>query len=212
VKRVVAVLLGMLVLLLLVFPVLAAANGAAAGDAAADPCASAPSAGTAMDDTVPCPTNPTAPVAYAGGVKGCVSDPSGTGGCISPALAHLMAQVEAAFGRLPVSCWSARNGDPYSDHPKGRACDYTFGRIGTYPGPADTAHGWQLAHWLRTYAAPLHVDYVIWQGRIWSSRRDAEGWRSYTGGSHYPSTGPTFSHHDHVHVSVVTNHRKLQQM
>jgi hypothetical protein len=142
-------------------------------------------------------------MAYAGDVKGCVSDPSGTGGCVSPALAHLMAQVEDAFGRLPVSCWSARNGDPYSDHPKGRACDYTIGRIGTYPDPADTARGWQLAYWLRANAPALHVDYVIWQGRIWSARRSAEGWRPYTGGGHYPSTGPTFGHHDHVHASTV---------
>jgi hypothetical protein len=135
---------------------------------------------------------------------GCtVSDPSGTGGCVTPALAAVMAQVQQRFGHLPVSCWSARIGDPYSDHPKGRACDYTIGRIGTYPGPDDVTRGWTLATWLRTNAANLHVSYIIWQGRIWSRAHDDEGWRPYTGGGHYSATGPTNGHWDHVHVSTL---------
>jgi hypothetical protein len=132
-----------------------------------------------------------------------VPDPSGTGGCVTPAMAWLMQQVETRFGHLLVACWSARGGDPFSDHPKGRACDYTFGRIGTYPGPADVARGWALATWLRANAVPLHVSYVIWQGRIWSRAHDAEGWRPYTSGGHYSTAGPTNGHYDHVHVSSV---------
>jgi hypothetical protein len=147
-------------------------------------------------------TGESAPSA-AGGAGGCaVRDPSGTGGCVTSALAGVMAQVQERFGHLPVSCWSARGGDPYSDHPKGRACDYTFGRIGRYPGPADVQRGWALATWLRANTAALHVDYVIWQGRIWSRAHDASGWRPYTGGGHYASTGPTNGHYDHVHVST----------
>ncbi|HEY6796164.1 MAG TPA: hypothetical protein VI248_15925 [Kineosporiaceae bacterium] len=135
---------------------------------------------------------------------GCpVPDPSGSGGCITPAMGQLMAEVIGAFGDLPVSCWDPRDGDPYSDHPKGRACDYTFGRIGSYPGPADVARGWGLALWLRVNAVALHVNYVIWQGRIWSRAHDAEGWRPYTGGGHYSTAGPTNGHYDHVHVSTV---------
>ncbi|HEY6794238.1 MAG TPA: hypothetical protein VI248_06110 [Kineosporiaceae bacterium] len=135
---------------------------------------------------------------------GCsVPDPSGTGGCVTPALADVMAQVEQRFGRLPVACWSARGGDPYSDHPKGKACDYTVGRIGDYPGPADVARGWTLATWLRANAVLLRVSYVIWQGHIWSRAHDAEGWRTYTGGGHYSTAGPTNGHYDHVHVSTL---------
>ena len=135
---------------------------------------------------------------------GCtVPDPSGAGGCVTPALAAVMAQVQQRFGHLPVSCWSARGGDPYSDHPTGKACDYTMGRIGTYPGTADVARGWALATWLRANAVPLHINYVIWQGRIWSRRHDAQEWRMYTGGGHYSATGPTNGHYDHVHVSTV---------
>jgi hypothetical protein len=114
-----------------------------------------------------------------------------------------MAQVDRTFGHLPVACWSGRGGDPYSDHPKGKACDYTFGRIGTYPGAADVQRGWALASWLRTNQAVLHVNYVIWQGHIWSRAHDAEGWRPYTGGGHYSAAGPTNGHYDHVHVSTV---------
>ena len=137
-------------------------------------------------------------------LHGCpIPDLSGTGGCLTPVMGLLMVHVIAAFGELPVSCWDRRDGDPYSDHPKGRACDYTMGRIGTYAGPADVARGWSLAGWLRANAVALHVNYVIWQGRIWSRAHDAEGWRPYTGGGHYPSSGPTYGHYDHVHVSTL---------
>ena len=132
-----------------------------------------------------------------------VPDPSGTGGCITPAMGVLMAEVIRAFGDLPSSCWDRRDGDPYSDHPKGRACDYTMGTIGRYPDASGVALGWSLAGWLRANQAALHVNYVIWQGRIWSRAHDAEGWRPYTGGGYYPSTGPTYGHYDHVHVSTV---------
>jgi hypothetical protein len=49
---------------------------------------------------------------------------------------------------------------------------------------------------------PLHVAYVIWQGRIWSLNRDADGWRPYNGGGIYDPTQPTGGHFDHVHVSL----------
>ena len=162
--------------------------GASTGPSQTDPCSqSVPSASVITDQSADCS----------------VSDPSGSGGCVTPTMAAVMQQVEQRFGHLPVSCWSARGGDPYSDHPKGRACDYTFGRIGTYPGAVDVARGWSLANWLRANAAPLHVAYVIWQGRIWSRARDAEDWRPYTGGGHYPTNGPTYGHFDHVHASTV---------
>jgi hypothetical protein len=142
--------------------------------------------------------------AFTGRSDGCtMPDPFGTGGCVTRALATLIHQVEQRFGHLPGGCWSARSGDPYSDHPTGKACDYTFGRIGTYPGPDDVQRGWTLATWLRANAIPLQVNYVIWQGRIWSRTHDAEGWRAYTGGGHYSASGPTNGHYDHVHVSTV---------
>ena len=149
------------------------------------------------------PTAGTAPQPYPGGPTGCtIPDPTGTGGCVTGATAWLLQQVALHIHQGPVSCWDRHAWNPTSDHPLGKACDYTFGRLGTFPGPADVARGWQLATWLRAYAAPLHVAYVIWQGRIWSTARDSQGWRPYSGGGIYNVSDPTGGHWDHVHVSL----------
>ena len=141
--------------------------------------------------------------AYVGANIGCVvPDPTGTGGCITEATAWMLAQAQAAFPATPATCWDAHPWNPTSDHPQGKACDFTFGRIGSFPGPADTARGWSMAQWLRGNAGPLHVSYLIWQGRIWSAQRADQGWRAYTGGGVYDPTDPTGGHYDHVHVSV----------
>jgi hypothetical protein len=150
----------------------------------------------------------TPPQAYAGAATGCVlPDPTSTGGCVTGATAWLVAQVTAHV-RLrsagPVSCWDAHEWNPFSDHPRGRACDYTIGRAGQLPTAAQSADGWRLAGWLRTYARPLRVAYVIWQGRIWSAARDAEDWRPYTGGGVYDPADVTGGHYDHVHVSLTS--------
>jgi Transglycosylase SLT domain len=143
------------------------------------------------------------PEPFLGGTGGCtISDPTGTGGCVTPATAWLLAQVTAHIHQGPVSCWDRHAWNPASDHPQGQACDYTFGKLGTFPSERDIQKGWALAQWLRTYAAPLHVAYVIWQGRIWSRSRDAEGWRPYGGGGVYDPSEPTGGHYDHVHVSL----------
>lgn len=141
--------------------------------------------------------------AFTGGPSGCiVPDPTGSGGCVTRATAWVLSQVEAQFGRLPASCWSRRPNNSTSDHPLGKACDITFGRIGTFPGAADVARGWALAKWLRANAAALRVKYVIWQGRIWSRSYDRAGWRAYDGGGVYDPSSPTGGHYDHVHVST----------
>lgn len=131
---------------------------------------------------------------------GCtLPDPTGTGGCVTSRTAHLVAQLRAAFGDLPMWCWDLRPGNPRSDHPHGRACDITFGAIGRFPTPAERAEGWAVANWLVANADPLEIAYVIWDGRIWSAR---SGWRTYTGGGIYNRAHPTGGHFDHAHVSV----------
>ena len=145
----------------------------------------------------------TPPQPYPGGPTGCtLPDPTGTGGCVTASTAWLLTQVTIHVHQGPVTCWDAHAWNPTSDHPNGLACDYTFGRLGTFPGPADIAQGWALAQWLRTYAGPLHVSYVIWQGRIWSAARTSEGWRPYSGGGIYDPTDPTGGHYDHLHASL----------
>ncbi|WP_369055105.1 transglycosylase SLT domain-containing protein [Kineococcus terrestris] len=143
-----------------------------------------------------------AATAFAGRSAGCtVPDPTGTGGCVTPATNWGVQQIWATFGKRPTSCWDAHAWNPTSDHPQGKGCDITFGKLGKFPGGDDVTAGWQLAAWLQANAAALHVKYVIWQGRIWSAGRDDEGWRAYTGGGVYDADSATGGHYDHVHVS-----------
>ena len=170
--------------------------------------------GAALSSTLSTAAAPTgaalARTTHAGGVEpftgastGCTTlDPTGTGGCVTPAAAWLYARMQAAFGPLPTSCWDAHAWNPGSDHPRGRACDVMFGQPGRFPDAADTARGWAVATWLRDNADYLHVAYVIWQGRMWSTSQDAQGWRAYTGGGVYDPSDPTGGHYDHVHVST----------
>jgi hypothetical protein len=144
---------------------------------------------------------PAAPWPSTGGGGGCVVDDPTTAGCVTPTAAHLFEQVRAAFGpwQWGVTCWDAHAWNPSSDHPRGKACDYTVGAIGEHPTDADKAVGWQLADWLTTHAGALRVNYVIWQGQIW---RPLRGWRPYSGGGVYDPSDATGGHYDHVHVST----------
>jgi hypothetical protein len=140
--------------------------------------------------------------AQPGSGVGTVPDPTGTGGFLTAATAHMLSEVYRVFGRWPGSCWDRHAWNPSSDHPKGRACDLTVGRIGSFPGAVDKARGWNLAKWLQANASVLSVSYVIWDGQIWSASRAGEGWRRYSGGGVYSPTNVTGGHYDHVHVSV----------
>lgn len=140
--------------------------------------------------------------AQPGGSSGTVPDPTGTGGFVTGATAHMLAEVYRVFGRWPGSCWDRHAWNPSSDHPKGHACDLTVGRLGSFPGEADKQRGWNLASWLVANRSPLSISYVIWQGRIWSASRASEGWRPYGGGGVYNPLDATGGHYDHVHVSV----------
>ena len=171
---------------------------------------------TAVVTTAPCPgqtTNvvaqvqlPPAPAPYRGGSTGCViADPTGTGGCVTGATAHLLVQTQAAFGSewpWGIACWDEHSWSPGSDHPLGRACDFTVGELGHYPNQAQSRAGWALAEWLRAYATRLDVEYVIWDGRIWSTSYASQGWRPYDGGGIYDLSTPSGAHRDHVHVSL----------
>ncbi len=103
---------------------------------------------------------------------------------------------------MGVSCWDEHAWNPTSDHPLGRACDFTVGQLGTYPTQQQARIGWALAQWYRTYAERLHVSYVIWDGRIWSTDHADEGWRRYDGGGIYSTASASGGHHDHAHVSL----------
>ena len=108
-------------------------GGAMSTDAATDAHVGA----AAYPESLPPPATP-----YAGTSTGCaLPDPTRRGGCITGATRWLLHEVAAKFGPLPVSCWDEHAWNPGSDHPRGRACDYTFGTPGQFPGPADTQRG-----------------------------------------------------------------------
>ena len=127
-----------------------------------------------------------------------VDDPT-TDGKITARTAHVSAQVRAQFPNTSWSCWSRRSGEN-SEHGLGRACDGTFGNsIGhAATGPALDL-GWRVTNWMKANAETLGVEYLIWQGRIWSGARASEGWRAYDGGGMHDPNSVTGGHFDHLH-------------
>lgn len=98
--------------------------------------------------------------------------------------------ISAFYGR------GSRPANPKSDHPAGRAVD---AMIVDWRGPGK-AKGNEAAQFVKDNAAAFRVKYIIWDAKIWSPSRAAEGWRPYR----HPSgaTDPTSAHKDHIHVSV----------
>ena len=130
-----------------------------------------------------------------------VDDPT-SAGRITERTANVLAQLQSNFPDSRWSCWSPRPGQK-SEHPLGRACDGTFGNsIGTAAtGPA-LETGWTVTTWLKDNAQALGVQYLIWQGRIWSVARSAEGWRPYGGGGMHDPGDVTGGHYDHLHITI----------
>ena len=130
-----------------------------------------------------------------------VDDPTSEGQ-ITERTAHVLAQVRDTSPSSSWSCWSERPGTN-SEHPLGRACDGTFGNsIGTPASGAALDLGWKVTNWLKANATKLGVEYLIWQGRIWSVARNAEGWRAYGGGGMHDPNAVTGGHYDHLHFTV----------
>ncbi|MEV0284968.1 hypothetical protein AB0H36_12735 [Kribbella sp. NPDC050820] len=128
-----------------------------------------------------------------------VTDPTGTGGMVTPRTAAWVAQARQNLGTLSMSCWDAHLWNPTSDHPRGKACDVMVGTDARKSSPA-RARGDQIANWAVKTAGQTGVRYVIWYGKIWSARRGT--WIPYNGGGVYSPTDATGGHYDHVHVSL----------
>ncbi|GAA1579877.1 hypothetical protein GCM10009804_40650 [Kribbella hippodromi] len=131
--------------------------------------------------------------------KASVTDPTGTGGLVTPRTAAWVAEARKNLGTLSMSCWDAHLWNPTSDHPRGKACDIMVGADGRKSAQA-RARGDQIANWAIKTAAQTGVHYVIWYGKIWSARRGT--WIPYNGGGVYNPTDATGGHFDHVHVSL----------
>jgi hypothetical protein len=84
-----------------------------------------------------------------------------------------------------------------SAHYEGRAVDIFVRPVSA----ANRVRGWAIAQYLVAMADRLSIRTVIFDGRIWTQDRSADGWRAY----HPPerSGDPVvLEHRDHVHVDV----------
>lgn len=108
-------------------------------------------------------------------------------GPVQPETAALVETLATRYNIKDVGGY--RESDPVPDHPSGLAADFM-----TY---SDTAKGTALANYAVANAAALGVDYVMWDSRIWSQARSAEGWRTVA-----DRGSPTANHEDHVHITV----------
>jgi hypothetical protein len=128
-----------------------------------------------------------------------ITDPTGTGGLVTPRTAAWVALARSSLGQLSMSCWDAHLWNPTSDHPRGKACDLMVGGDARRSAPTKAA-GDRIANWAVQTAPKTGVRYVIWYGKIWSARRGT--WIPYNGGGVYVPTDATGGHFDHVHVSL----------
>ncbi|MFD4323590.1 hypothetical protein ACFWQC_03080 [Nocardioides sp. NPDC058538] len=161
--------------------------------------------GLATEDPVNsfgCAATEAAPPAGVGGQL--VDDPTSSGQ-ITARTAYVLALVRQRFPAASWSCWSPRPGTQ-SEHPLGRACDGTFGNPIGVPATGNAlALGQQVTNWLQANAQKLGVEYLIWQGRIWSLARADEGWRPYGGGGMHDPASVTGGHYDHCHFTARSN-------
>lgn len=131
------------------------------------------------------------------------SQPKSKKACVTPRMALVYQLAESdSLGHDGGSCWDPHEQNPKSDHPKGKACDFLFGTYGKFPEGDTKKRGWALANYLKENADTWGINYVIWQGKIWSTAKADQGWRPYSGGGAYDPTNPTGGHYDHVHASV----------
>ena len=130
---------------------------------------------------------------FSGG-SGCRTDPTGTGGCITPRMRHAYDEARSAGFTRFTKCFRQQSS---GEHGKGRACDFSVEK-GTFGGTAsggDKTYGNRLADFFISNSSGLGVLYVIWFRRIWLP---SSGWKSYSGACGDPSC----DHTNHVHLSV----------
>jgi hypothetical protein len=112
--------------------------------------------------------------------------------------------LRARFGQLPLGGFAP--GGVHTGHMVGSA-HYEGRAIDAFVRPVSARNkqrGWALAYYLVTHAERFAIETVIFDGRIWTARRSAEGWRDY----HVDVSGKSgavariLEHRDHVHVDV----------
>ncbi len=123
-----------------------------------------------------------------------ITDPTGTGGKITPRLLNAYNSARKAGFTHYTKCWRSQSS---GEHGKGRACDFSANAntfVDARASGADKTYGDNLAAWFIANSSRLGVLYVIWFKRIW---HPGQGWSSYSGDG-----TPAGDHYNHVHLSV----------
>jgi len=135
------------------------------------------------------------------GAGGLPTQRAGTDG-LTPRAEKVRHSLARAFGALALGGFAP--GGVTTGHMKGSA-HYDGRAVDVFVrpvGPANKRKGWAIAAYLVAHASRLHVEHVIFDGRIWSAGSTSEqGWRTYTP----PETSGSrvvLEHRDHVHVDV----------
>jgi monoamine oxidase len=130
-------------------------------------------------------------------VDGYASDPTGSacGTGPQPGAEALAKALAARFrGRAEIfACRPVHGGSRLSLHAEGRAVDWF---------PADVADAQRILDWLlapdatgneHALARRMGVQELIWNRRVWTARRQADGWRDHGGAN---------PHTDHLHIGM----------
>jgi hypothetical protein len=120
-------------------------------------------------------------------VDASVEDPGGKSYNLGPVKPETLRAANLLGHKFDVGTIGGVRRDSIPDHPSGRALDFMTSGM---------SQGQKIADYAKAHASDLSVEYIIWNTRIWSVRRAAEGWRPYT----YTSN----PHTDHVHITLRT--------
>lgn len=130
-----------------------------------------------------------------------VREPEGPDG-LTPRARTVRVAIGDTFGELPVGGFAP--GGVSTGHREGSA-HYDGLAVDVFFRPVEEANrrrGWAVAQWLTAHAERLDVATVIFDDRIWSTRRSGQGWRDY-GPYRGDTDNEVLRHLDHVHVDVV---------
>jgi hypothetical protein len=121
---------------------------------------------------------------------------------LTPRAQAVFDETRAVFGPIPHGGFApggiSTGHGSRSAHYDGRAIDLFFRPVGD---EAQRAQGWAVANWLVANAERLEIAVIIFDDRIWSARRSAQGWRPYSNPT--GASDPISRHLDHVHVDVI---------
>lgn len=119
---------------------------------------------------------------------------------LTPRAEQVRSAMTEVFGEQPLGGFTPGGFDyghgEDSTHYDGRAIDIFFRPV----TEENRRAGWWLSHWLIAHADELHIQYVIFDDRIWSTHSFSGQWRDYR--SPDPDN-EILRHLDHVHVDVL---------